>query len=70
MTIRAEFKAAMLNPSGKAKAVAISEAFSTLLDRLEAAGLIDRDLALVKAKLAEACAHAQRGVASLPANQE
>lgn len=70
MNIRPEFKVHMLNTAGKAKATAIAEGFSILLDGLEANGVTGRDLALVKTKLEEACFCAKRGMASLPENQE
>jgi hypothetical protein len=68
--IRPEFAVHMLNDAGKAKAAAIAEGFSILLDGLEALGVTGRDLAIVKTKLEEACFAAKRGVASLYENQE
>jgi hypothetical protein len=70
VNIRPEFKVHMLNESGKAKAASIAQAFSDLLNNIEASGCTGRDLALVKTKLEEACFAAKRGMASLPENQE
>ena len=70
MNIRSEFQVHMLNDAGKAKARAIAEGFSILLDGLEAAGVTGRALALVKTNLETACFNAKCGIASLMENQE
>jgi hypothetical protein len=68
--IRPEFAVHMLNDAGKAKAAAIAEGFSILLDGLEAHGVTGRALALVKTHLEAACFNAKRGMAELYENQE
>jgi hypothetical protein len=70
MKIRPEFSVHMLNETGKAKARALAEAFSELLDKVEAFGVTGREMALVKTKMEEASFFAKRSVASLPENQE
>jgi hypothetical protein len=72
MPIRPEFQVHLLNEEGKAKALQLAEAFSDLMDRVEALGLggDGRALALAKTKLEEACFFAKRAMASRAVNQE
>lgn len=73
MTIRREFQVHRLNAEGMIKAERLAEAFSTLLDGIEAASNADvagRELALVRTHLQDACFWAKRAMAVAPENQE
>lgn len=65
-----EFQVHMLNDTGIAKATELGEAFSALLERVEALVPAGRERALVVTKLQEASFFAKRGVAVLPENQK
>lgn len=64
-----EFQVHMLNDDGIAKATELGEAFSTLLEKVEALVPAGRERALVVTKLQEASFFAKRGIAVLPENQ-
>lgn len=70
MNVRPEFKVHKLNAKGAQVAHAIAQAFSELLDKIEAHVPPGRSLALVKTDLERACFNAKRGMAELPENQE
>lgn len=65
-----EFQAHMLNADGIAKATALAEAFSLLLEAVEQFVPPGRERALVVTKLQEASFFAKRGIAVLPENQK
>ena len=75
--MRPGFATFMLNEEGKAKAARIGAAFDALLDALEATsgggpdfrGGGERELALVRTKLEEACFYAKKSVAIQPRHQ-
>ena len=65
------FAVHMLNESGKTKAVAIAEAFDSLLASLVSDGGCGdgREFSICKTKLEEACFFAKKAMASKPENQ-
>jgi len=65
-----EFAVHKLNEAGLAKANAIGEAFSALLEHVEKECPKGRPLSLVITKLQEASFWAKRSIAELPENQE
>lgn len=68
---RAEFATHQLNVQGLARAAAVGEAFSELLDKLDTIGVpACRERALVVTKLQEAKHWAVRALALYPLNQE
>lgn len=69
--IRSEFDVHMLNEEGVAKARAIAETFTTVLDALETqCGADSREMAIVRTKLQEAAFFAKRAMAVRPENQK
>ena len=69
--IRDEFAVHMLNEGGIAKAKALAEGFSTLLEAVEVfAGAEGRDVAIVRTKLQEASFFAKRAMACRKENQK
>jgi len=66
---RDEFSVHRLNEEGLKQAGRLADAFSTLLDQVEA-GLPPHERALVITRLQEACFFAKRGVALNPAYQD
>lgn len=65
-----EFCVHRLNAEGLAKATALGEAFSTLLETIEALTPPGRERSLVVTKLQEASFFAKRSIAMLADNQE
>lgn len=68
--MKPEFAVHMLNEDGKLKAGIIADAFSELLNVLEAQCMAGRELSIVKTKLEEACFFAKKAMAINLANQE
>ena len=68
--MKPEFAVHMLNEDGKLKAGIIADAFSELLNVLEAQCMTGRELSIVKTKLEEACFFAKKAMAINLANQE
>jgi len=67
------FKVHRLNEGGMKNARLIAEEFNLLLDRLETiigTGSPNREFAIVKTKLEEACFFAKKAMANDPANQQ
>jgi hypothetical protein len=67
--IRPEFRYHNLNQTGIDACTEIREAFTTLLDKVEATVPTGRPRSLVTTKLQEACNWAVRAVAENPENQ-
>lgn len=68
-SIRPEFMYHPLNDKGASECNAIRDAFSALLDRVEATIGPSRERSLVVTKLQEACRWAVSAAASKPENQ-
>ena len=67
--MRGEFQVHRLNERGMKIATSIAEAFSQLLDAVDAQVPSGRDRSLVVTKLQEACFFAKRAIAVAPENQ-
>ncbi len=67
---RPEFAVHMLNEQGRAKAVQLAEAFSRLLDEVEAVCPAGRELSVAKTNLETASYYAKRAMAQQPENWE
>ena len=58
-----EFQVHMLTEDGKAKALAVAQAFDECLEKLKAVCPECRELSIVKTKLEEACFFAKKAMA-------
>ena len=68
--MRNEFQVHLLNDLGLSAATEVANAFSDLLDKVEAVVPAGRERALVVTRLQEACFFAKRAVALEPENQK
>lgn len=70
MGIRDEFQTHKLNSAGFDKAIAISHNFNELVEKLEIVCPANREFAIARTKLEEACFFAKKAMARLAENQQ